>query len=215
MQTFLKTDILELILDPPKPARGRTGQASVWISLVFQLPWQRPFFFSCFYLRSRRKTSISSKQVSPGHSWPRHQTSLPPGFDNQLCFDAPSQQNTPVQQQSTESLPPAPAVTASPQTGTGSFSYRQHQLRACSFPAQTTHISQAGTIIHGACHKGKQIKKLTWDLFVALFVLLLVLFGFSPLIHIKFPDSEFCQHDWGGRQTPASLQSSRTAPERG
>lgn len=63
-----------------------------------------------------------------------------------------------------------------------------HRLTLAAFPAGSTsakrllpcpnsHISQAGTI-HGPCHEGKQIKKLTWDLFVALLVLLLVLFVF-------------------------------------
>lgn len=80
-----------------------------------------------------------------------------------------------------QSLPPAPAATDSHQSGTGSFSLQAASARRGSFfPAQTTRISQAGTIIHGAHHNGKQIKKLTWDLFVALFVLLVFSFVFFP-----------------------------------
>lgn len=67
-----------------------------------------------------------------------------------------------------------------------------------SFPAQSTCTRQAATVTHGVCHKGKQIKTLTWDSLVVLFVLLLVLFVFFPFAVLFLTHIKFCHHDWGG-----------------
>jgi len=104
----------------------------------------------------------------------------------------------------TDKLTPAPKATDSHWSRTGS-SCRQYQLKeAFFFPARTTRISQAGTIIHGegVGDKEKHIKKLIWDLFVWFFCCLFGSEGFFTfaglfLIHVKLPNPEFCQGDGG------------------
>lgn len=152
----------ELILHPPKPARGRTGQASAQISLVLFITMTKALLFLLHLLFI---SEVEGKHPSTQTSdpWPPPD----PGSRAACPLGVRMHQGSrmdPGQQQST---------AASPQPCS-------HSPRG-PFPAQSTCTRQDGTVTHGGCHKGKQIKTLTWDSLVALFVLLLVLFVFFPL----------------------------------
>lgn len=145
-------------------------------------------------------------------SWPRRQTSLSPGFDNQvfdnqLGFGEPSQQEYPcAAAEHWQSLPPAPAATPSPQTDTGSFSCRQHQRKEASSLPKLPH--QPGWNHSWAMSRRKtdQETDLGFICCFACFVTRFVCFFFFPLIHIKFSDSGFWQHDWGEADTSITTE---------